>query len=99
MPPSPKGKPPEQESRDRSAARTSNRTSDGTSAVVTAGMVLLAVVGVATVFSGPLMALVAPPPADHPALPEPARAPGGVPTTLDGGAPSQLGRADGGAHS
>ena len=74
---------------------------DRTSAVVAAGLALLAVLGVLTVFSGPLMALIAPPAADQ-AAGEPDRGPPAAAGATDGGAPGHvldLGRSDGGGHS
>jgi len=65
---------------------------DRTSAVVAAGLVFLAVMGVATVFSAPIMALVAAPSPEENPLAEPTehapRVPAGVPTAVavrDGG--------------
>jgi hypothetical protein len=75
--------------------------SDRTSAVVAAGLALLALLGVLTVFSGPLMALIAPPPADQAAA-EPDHGPSGPAGAADAGVSGHvvdIGRTDGGGHS
>jgi hypothetical protein len=63
MPRPPKSKPPRHEprARDRGGAGDRGDRGDRTSAVVAIGLGVLAIGGVLTVFSGPLLALVAPP--------------------------------------
>ena len=81
MPPPPKRKP-------IGLASPRDRSRDRTSAVVAVGLGVLAVIGVATIFSEPIWALEAPPAPDHGAPPaEPAHAaPAAGPN--DGGADS-----------
>jgi len=66
---------------------------DRTTAVVAGGLVLLAALGALTIFSGPLMALVAPP-AEDGALG--ASGPSSAQTTTQ---TTTIGRSDGGTHS
>ena len=96
MSPPPKGK------HEASAPRhePSARSADWTSTVVAAGLALLTVLGVLTVFSAPLLALVAPPAPEEGSAAEAERAPHGAATVTDGGAPATtLGRAERDAHS
>ena len=68
---------------------------DRTSAVVAAGLVCLAVLGVATVFSAPIMALVAAPAPEESTVAEPAAPAPHVPA----GTPASVAVRDGGTHS
>jgi len=95
MSPPPKGKPTANTS-SRASGRA--RAGDWTSAVVGVGLALLAVLGVVTVFSGPLLALVAPSTADDATPAEAERAPHAPPAAADGGAQATGGNGPGG-HS
>jgi hypothetical protein len=73
---------------------------DWTSAVVGIALAFLAVLGVVTVFSSPLLALVAPPAPEEGPPAESERAPHGSSSVNDGGTSTTiLGRADRDAHS
>ena len=96
MSPPPKGKHKDGAPRGQPSARTS----DWTSAVVAVGLALLAVLGVLTVFSAPLLALVAPPAPEEGPAADVERAPHGASAVTDGGSPATtLGRADRDGHS
>jgi hypothetical protein len=70
---------------------TARRPADRTSLIVTTGMVLLAVVGVGTVFGDPILAALSPGAGAEPATPAvtPASTPAATPpsTGTDGGHP------------
>jgi hypothetical protein len=77
---------------------------DRTSTVVAGGLVLLGVLGVATIFWGPLMALVEPSSAAEAEARPPSSEPATGASVMDGGSPSgqaqeQIGRGDAGPHS
>ena len=73
---------------------------DWTSAVVGVALAFLAVLGVVTVLSSPLLALVAPPAPEEGPPAETDRAPHGSASVTDGGTSTTIiGRADRDAHS
>jgi hypothetical protein len=82
-------------------SRPPKRKPDRTSTVVAGGLVLLAGLGVVTIFWGPLLALVEPSGAAEPAA---AAAPSAPPGAASAPSPpststTSVGRGDGGAHS
>lgn len=85
MSPPPKGK------HSGSSGQPERSHHDRTSAVVAVGLVALAVGGVLTVFSAPLLALVAPPTSDESG----AQAAPSVPASGDGGATTTMTPAQG----
>jgi hypothetical protein len=79
---------------------SATRNTDWTSTIVGVGLALLAVLGVLTVFSAPLLALVAPPAHEESPSADIERAPHGASTVTDGGASAApLARAERDAHS
>lgn len=98
MPAPPKGKPAPAVPAAR-PDRASDRASDRTSAVVAAGVSVLAILGVATVFWGPLAALISPASAEAETSAAAGTAPGTAAGNDDGGERTSVGRADGGSHS
>jgi hypothetical protein len=77
-------------------SRPPKRKPDRTSTVVAGGLVLLAGLGVVTIFWGPLLAFVEPSGAAEAA---PAVAPAPSPSASSASSPTSVGRGDGGAHS